>query len=150
MTHSWLYDRMLLGENGVISVSADRSVRVWQLRDSGQFWPSICHYMGAAATSLSYTHSNRSVQYICPVGTVHGRRCHHSQLYSFKQICTVHMFSWYSTYICVCAAGTVHGRSCHQSQLYSFQQFCTVHLSSWYSTWAPLSPVSAILIPTGR
>jgi len=47
------------GENGVISVSADRSVRVWQLRDSGQFWPSICHYMGAAATSLSYTHSNR-------------------------------------------------------------------------------------------
>jgi hypothetical protein len=44
-----------LGENGVISVSNDRSVRVWLLRDSGQFWPSICHYMGAAATALAYT-----------------------------------------------------------------------------------------------
>lgn len=47
------------GENGVISVSADRSVRVWQLRDSGQYWPSICHYMGAAATSLNYSHDTR-------------------------------------------------------------------------------------------
>jgi len=40
-------------------VSADRSVRVWQLRDSGQYWPSICHYMGAAATALHYTHETR-------------------------------------------------------------------------------------------
>ena len=31
----------LLGEDGVISVSADRSVRVWQLRDSGQ----VPHYL---------------------------------------------------------------------------------------------------------
>ena len=36
------------GEDGVISISADRSVRIWLLRDSGQFWPSICHYMSAA------------------------------------------------------------------------------------------------------
>ncbi|XP_023335194.1 WD repeat and FYVE domain-containing protein 2 [Eurytemora carolleeae] len=49
------------GENGVISVSADRSVRVWQLRDSGQYWPSICHYMGAAATALHYTHETRNL-----------------------------------------------------------------------------------------
>ena len=28
------------GEQGVISISSDRSVRVWLLRDSGQFWPS--------------------------------------------------------------------------------------------------------------
>jgi hypothetical protein len=31
------------------------------LRESGQFWPSICHYMGAAATALSYTHQDRLV-----------------------------------------------------------------------------------------
>ena len=49
----------LLGENAVISISNDRSVRIWLLRDSGQFWPSICHYMSAAATSMSYTHTTR-------------------------------------------------------------------------------------------
>ena len=47
------------GENAVISISNDRSVRIWLLRDSGQFWPSICHYMAAAATSMSYTHTTR-------------------------------------------------------------------------------------------
>jgi hypothetical protein len=31
---------LIPGEHGVISVSSDRSVRVWLLRDSGQFWPS--------------------------------------------------------------------------------------------------------------
>jgi hypothetical protein len=44
------------GQDGVLSVSSDRSVRVWLLRDSGQYWPSVCHYMGAAATSLRYDH----------------------------------------------------------------------------------------------
>jgi len=47
------------GENAVISISSDRSVRIWLLRDSGQFWPSICHYMNSAATSLTYTHHSR-------------------------------------------------------------------------------------------
>ena len=36
-----------------------RSVRVWLLRDSGQFWPSICHYMNAAPTSITYCHDKR-------------------------------------------------------------------------------------------
>jgi len=49
------------GGTGVISVSKDRSVRVWQLRDSGQFWPSICHYMESAATALSYNHQTRKL-----------------------------------------------------------------------------------------
>jgi len=49
------------GENAVISISNDRSVRIWLLRDSGQFWPSICHYMSAAATSMSYTHTTRKL-----------------------------------------------------------------------------------------
>jgi len=47
------------GEDGVISISADRSIRIWLLRDSGQFWPSICHYMSSAPTSLSYCHQKR-------------------------------------------------------------------------------------------
>nr|CAD7261470.1 unnamed protein product [Timema shepardi] len=31
-----------------------RTVRVWLKRDSGQYWPSICHYMPAGATALYY------------------------------------------------------------------------------------------------
>ena len=50
---------ILPGEDGVISISDDRSVRLWLLRDSGQFWPSICHYMSSAASSISYSHHNR-------------------------------------------------------------------------------------------
>jgi len=45
---------LIAGENSVISISRDRSVRVWILRDSGQFWPSVCHYMSAAPTALTY------------------------------------------------------------------------------------------------
>ena len=30
------------GETGVITVSGDRSVRVWLLRDSGQGWKKMC------------------------------------------------------------------------------------------------------------
>jgi len=52
---------LIPGEQGVISISSDRSVRVWLLRDSGQFWPSVCHYMPAAATSMSYTHATRQL-----------------------------------------------------------------------------------------
>ncbi|WAR27374.1 WDFY2-like protein [Mya arenaria] len=34
-------------EEGVISVSDDKTVRVWLRRDTGQYWPSICHSMPA-------------------------------------------------------------------------------------------------------
>jgi len=48
---------LIPGQDGIISISADRSVRLMLLRDSGQYWPSVCHYMGAAATSFHYYHS---------------------------------------------------------------------------------------------
>jgi len=48
---------LIPGVDGVITGSSDRSVRVWQLRDSGQYWPSICHYMTSAVTSVVYHHS---------------------------------------------------------------------------------------------
>ena len=40
---------------------SDRSVRVWMLRDSGQYWPSVCHYMGGAATALHFNQESRRV-----------------------------------------------------------------------------------------
>ena len=49
------------GKDAILSISSDRSVRVWLLRDSGQYWPSICHYMGGAATALHFNHQHRKV-----------------------------------------------------------------------------------------
>ncbi|XP_035692990.1 WD repeat and FYVE domain-containing protein 2-like [Branchiostoma floridae] len=46
-------------EDGVISVCDDRTVRVWLKRDSGQYWPSICHTMPAAASALDYNPETR-------------------------------------------------------------------------------------------
>ncbi|KAL1124551.1 hypothetical protein AAG570_001177 [Ranatra chinensis] len=49
------------GQDGVITVSDDRTVRVWLKRDSGQYWPSICHYMSAAASCLHYTPTTKQL-----------------------------------------------------------------------------------------
>merc|ERR1712168_1053872 len=45
---------LIPNEDGVISVSDDRTVRIWLKRDTGQYWPSICHYMPGPATCLNY------------------------------------------------------------------------------------------------
>ncbi|GFR11393.1 WD repeat and FYVE domain-containing protein 2 [Trichonephila clavata] len=44
---------------GVISVSDDRTVRVWLKRDTGQYWPSICHYMPSPATCIVYSEETK-------------------------------------------------------------------------------------------
>ena len=41
-------------EEAVISISTDKSVRVWIQRSNGQYWPSVCHYMPDVGTSLDY------------------------------------------------------------------------------------------------
>lgn len=38
-----------------------RTVRVWLKRDSGQYWPSICQYMPAGATSMHYCVETRQL-----------------------------------------------------------------------------------------
>uniref|UniRef100_A0A914VE22 FYVE-type domain-containing protein n=1 Tax=Plectus sambesii TaxID=2011161 RepID=A0A914VE22_9BILA len=45
---------LLSREDGMITVSDDRSVRVYLKRDSGQYWPSICQFLPAAAIALDY------------------------------------------------------------------------------------------------
>ncbi|XP_045470295.1 WD repeat and FYVE domain-containing protein 2 [Harmonia axyridis] len=52
---------LIPGEEGVISVSDDKTVRVWLKRDSGQYWPSICQYMPSGATSVYYTIETRQL-----------------------------------------------------------------------------------------
>ncbi|TSQ01589.1 WD repeat and FYVE domain-containing protein 2 [Bagarius yarrelli] len=46
-------------EDGVISVSQDRTVRVWLKRDSGQYWPSIYHTMPAPCSCMSFNPETR-------------------------------------------------------------------------------------------
>ncbi|KAK3764121.1 hypothetical protein RRG08_039292 [Elysia crispata] len=46
-------------EDGVISVSDDRTLRVWLKRDSGQYWPSICHSLPSAVSCLDYNPQTR-------------------------------------------------------------------------------------------
>lgn len=36
-----------------------RTVRVWLRRESGQYWPSVCHYMPSAATALFFSKDTR-------------------------------------------------------------------------------------------
>lgn len=50
---------LLSNEDGVITVSDDRSLRVWLKRDTGQYWPSIHHSLSHIATCLSYDEVSR-------------------------------------------------------------------------------------------
>ncbi|KAK7091071.1 WD repeat and FYVE domain-containing protein 2-like [Littorina saxatilis] len=43
----------------VISVSDDKILRVWQMRDSKQYWPSIYHSMPSEAASVDYNAETR-------------------------------------------------------------------------------------------
>lgn len=38
-----------------------RTVRVWLKRDSGQYWPSVCQYMTAGATSMNFCPETRQL-----------------------------------------------------------------------------------------
>ncbi|KAI5743004.1 hypothetical protein M8J77_013530 [Diaphorina citri] len=58
------------GKDGVISVSDDKSVRVWLRRDSGQYWPSICQYLPSGGTSVHYNVSTKQVYIGLENGTV--------------------------------------------------------------------------------
>lgn len=41
-------------EEGFISISDDRSIRIWLKRETGKYWPSVCHYADTNPTSLFY------------------------------------------------------------------------------------------------
>ncbi|XP_037897536.1 WD repeat and FYVE domain-containing protein 2-like [Glossina fuscipes] len=52
---------LIPGENGVISVSDDKTVRIRLKRDSGQYWPSICQYMPSGCTCIGYVQDTRQL-----------------------------------------------------------------------------------------
>lgn len=52
---------LIPGENGVISVSDDKTIRVWFKRDSGQYWPTICQLMPSGCSCISYVAASRQL-----------------------------------------------------------------------------------------
>ncbi|XP_041069089.1 WD repeat and FYVE domain-containing protein 1 [Carcharodon carcharias] len=48
-------------EDGVITVSEDRTIRVWLKRDSGQYWPSIFHTVSAPCSAISYNPDSKRI-----------------------------------------------------------------------------------------
>ncbi|XP_059234331.1 WD repeat and FYVE domain-containing protein 2 isoform X3 [Mustela nigripes] len=57
-------------EEGVISVSEDRTVRVWLKRDSGQYWPSIYQVMPAPCSCMSFNPETRRLSIGLDNGTI--------------------------------------------------------------------------------
>ncbi|XP_026505691.1 WD repeat and FYVE domain-containing protein 1 [Terrapene carolina triunguis] len=48
-------------EDGLITASEDRTIRVWLKRDSGQYWPSIYHTMSSPCSAMAYHHDSRRI-----------------------------------------------------------------------------------------
>lgn len=53
---------IFIDENeGIISVSEDKTIRVWLKRDSGTYWPSIVNFMPSQCSSLEYIPETRTL-----------------------------------------------------------------------------------------
>ncbi|XP_062521405.1 WD repeat and FYVE domain-containing protein 2-like [Corticium candelabrum] len=46
-------------EDAVVTASDDKILRVWLLRESGEYWPSICQNLSSSVSSLSYNGETR-------------------------------------------------------------------------------------------
>ncbi|KAK6315242.1 hypothetical protein J4Q44_G00147710 [Coregonus suidteri] len=57
-------------EDGVISVSEDRTIRIWLKRDSGQYWPSVYHTMPASCSCMSFNPETRRLSVGMENGTI--------------------------------------------------------------------------------
>uniref|UniRef100_A0A4W5NLP2 WD repeat and FYVE domain containing 2 n=1 Tax=Hucho hucho TaxID=62062 RepID=A0A4W5NLP2_9TELE len=57
-------------EDGVISVSEDRTIRILLKRDSGQYWPSIYHTMPASCSCMSFNPETRRLSMGMENGTI--------------------------------------------------------------------------------
>ncbi|XP_029968611.1 WD repeat and FYVE domain-containing protein 2 [Salarias fasciatus] len=57
-------------EDGVISLSEDRTVRVWLKRDGGQYWPSVFHTMTVPCSCMSFNPETRRLSVGTDAGTI--------------------------------------------------------------------------------
>ncbi|KAL7669197.1 hypothetical protein ACOME3_009862 [Neoechinorhynchus agilis] len=52
---------LISDDDGFITISSDRSVRVWLKRESGRFWPSVCQYLPVLPSCLEYVEHSRQI-----------------------------------------------------------------------------------------
>ncbi|CAG2163262.1 unnamed protein product [Oppiella nova] len=50
---------ILRAEDGVISISDDKTIRIWLKRDAGNYWPSVCHILPASASCMDFNHETK-------------------------------------------------------------------------------------------
>ncbi|CAF0977825.1 unnamed protein product [Brachionus calyciflorus] len=50
---------LLPNEDGFISINDDRSIRIWLKRDTGKYWPSVCHYSDRIPSCLFHQPDSR-------------------------------------------------------------------------------------------
>ncbi|CEF59586.1 FYVE zinc finger domain and WD40 repeat and Zinc finger, FYVE/PHD-type domain and Zinc finger,RING/FYVE/PHD-type domain and WD40/YVTN repeat-like-containing domain and Zinc finger,FYVE-related domain and WD40-repeat-containing domain-containing protein [Strongyloides ratti] len=48
-------------EDGVLTISDDRSVRIWLRRDTGQYWPSIVYYLSSTPICFYFDESSNDL-----------------------------------------------------------------------------------------
>jgi len=49
------------GEEGLITISEDKSVRIWLKRDTGQYWPSVCHFLTSRCSTFTYHSESQTI-----------------------------------------------------------------------------------------
>lgn len=50
---------IILREDGIISISDDKTVRIWLKRDVGNYWPSVCHILPSAASTMDFNRETK-------------------------------------------------------------------------------------------
>lgn len=79
---------ILREEEGVISISDDKTVRIWLKRENGSYWPSVCHIMPAPASAMDFDPASRRLF----VGTELGGITEFSIAEDLNKITAVHNY----------------------------------------------------------
>ncbi|CAM4880318.1 unnamed protein product [Rotaria socialis] len=62
---------LLTSEDGILTALDDRTLRVWLRRQTGKYWPSVCHTLESSPTALYYYEPSRRLFCGCDSGLVH-------------------------------------------------------------------------------
>lgn len=57
-------------EDGIITVSEDRSIRIWLKRETGQYWPSVCHFLTSPCSAMVFCQTTKQLFIGIQAGTV--------------------------------------------------------------------------------
>ncbi|KAI3381924.1 hypothetical protein SNEBB_010699 [Seison nebaliae] len=65
------YDMIAINKTeAIVTISNDRSLRIWQKRDNGSFWPSVCEFLPSIGLSLFYSRATSLLLVGCNNGQI--------------------------------------------------------------------------------